>query len=105
MAQYTSPTMSYYRTYKVCFSISTLLLLHSNHHIDAIDIDENMYALASTAHEHHQIGPECRSQIELLLGTENFAFVDLTGDDDMDYAAPSHGECQDRLDLMNLSNL
>jgi hypothetical protein len=64
-----------------------------------------MYALASTAHEHHKIGPERHSQMELLLGTENIAFVDLTGDDDMDHGAPSDGKCQGRLDLINLPNL
>jgi hypothetical protein len=79
--------MPYHRTSKVCLPISTLLQVHANHFTDTIDTDENMHALASTANKHYQIALQCRSQMVLPLETENFAFVDLIGDDYMDYGA------------------
>jgi hypothetical protein len=63
--------------------------------IDTMDLEENMYALASAAHEQSQISHACRSQMELPLRIEDFAFVDLTGDGDMDHGVFSASECQE----------
>jgi hypothetical protein len=63
----------------------TLLLILPNNFKDTMDMEENMYALASTAHMHYQLGCQCRSPVDPPLAIENFAFVDLTGDDDVDH--------------------
>jgi hypothetical protein len=48
--------MPRYGTSKVCLSNSTLLLNLPNKFKDTMDMEENMYALASTAHMHYQLG-------------------------------------------------
>jgi hypothetical protein len=60
-----------------------------------MDMEENMYALASAAHMHHQLGRQCCSPVGPLLAIENFTFIDLTGDDDVDHWTPVHSDYQE----------
>jgi hypothetical protein len=60
-----------------------------------MNMEENMYALASTAHMHYQLGRQCRSPVDPPLAIENFTFIDLTGDDDVDHWTPVHSDYQE----------
>lgn len=60
-----------------------------------MDMQENMYALASTAHMHYQLGLQCRSPVDPPLAIENFTFIDLTGDRDVDHWTPVHSNYQE----------
>lgn len=106
MVSCTSPTLSPHRICKVCVSIASLLL-RSNHHIDAIHIDGSSYVSASTTVEYAQISPECRLRKVLPSEIDNFAFVGLTGNNDMNCSVPSviNSEYESLVDVMNLSNL
>lgn len=82
-------------TSKVCLSNSTLLLILPNNFKDTMNMEENMYALASTADMHYQLGRQCRSPVDPPLAIENFTFIDLPGDDDVDHWTPVHSDYQE----------
>ncbi|RDI78177.1 hypothetical protein Vi05172_g11800 [Venturia inaequalis] len=65
------------------------------HQKGTMDIDENMYALASIAHMHYQLSRQCRSPLDPPLAIEKFTSIDLIGYDDMHHGAPVDGDYQE----------
>lgn len=71
------------------------LTSNPNNFKDTMDMEENMYDLASTAHMYYQLGRQCCSLVDPPLAIENLTFIDLTGDDDVDQWTHGHSDYQE----------